>query len=231
MVSAPLGAAELTGTIDSECVQIPSRRRADAGVVQLRVDQELGDYQGYSGSGVLAGGDRVTAVLIEQALRRTRRVSLADEASNVLYAVSVGAVVAALGLNVSIEDFGGTRRTCQRPPAGSPHGVSGSTMTSSAADPWVGDSRFFAVYLRNDGTAPATEVEVTCFSATTGVGQPIEWGAPALPGGKRTHYVLHEDLRSFPPDGDAPDVAIEFVYGGQRWRRFNNGPVEPIADS
>ena len=71
-------------------------------VLQLEVGEQLGDFGGYSGSAVLdALGRAVLALLVEQKPLRTP-VALGERrpASNVLYAVPIGDVIAVNGLSV-----------------------------------------------------------------------------------------------------------------------------------
>ena len=71
-------------------------------VVQLEVDEQLGEFGGYSGSAVLDSlGRAVLALLVEQKPLRTA-VALGERraASNVLYAVPIGDVITAFGLSV-----------------------------------------------------------------------------------------------------------------------------------
>lgn len=71
-------------------------------VIQLTVDQVLGDYKGYSGSAVLdALGLAITGVLVEQkGLRARMQQPLARLASNVLYALPISDVLSALDIDV-----------------------------------------------------------------------------------------------------------------------------------
>ena len=71
-------------------------------VVQLEVNEQLGDFGGYSGSAVLDSlGRAALALLVEQKPLRTA-VALGERqaASNVLYAVPIGDVITACGLPV-----------------------------------------------------------------------------------------------------------------------------------
>jgi hypothetical protein len=92
----------LHGTVTTARMTIQNARGQPVEVVQLQVDEQLGDFGGYSGSAVLdAGGRAVVALLVEQKPLRTpvapgeRRA-----ASNVLYAVPIGDVVTANDLSV-----------------------------------------------------------------------------------------------------------------------------------
>ena len=93
---------QLHGTVTTARMTIQNARGQPVEVVQLQVDEQLGDFGGYSGSAVLdAGGRAVVALLVEQKPLRTpvapgeRRA-----ASNVLYAVPIGDVVTANDLSV-----------------------------------------------------------------------------------------------------------------------------------
>jgi hypothetical protein len=73
-------------------------------VVQLEVDELLGDFGGYSGSAVLDSlGRAVLALLVEQKpLRTATDLGERSTASNVLYAVPIGDVITANDLSVRI---------------------------------------------------------------------------------------------------------------------------------
>ena len=227
-VSPPPGAdPHLTGKIDSITVPIHNAASHDLEVVQLTVDQLLGSYRGYSGSAVLLDEDKVAALLVEQTMLRAKVIGPAL-ATNVLYAVSVGLVAEELELSISVEEVRDD--------------VAEASLVTAwcqwvddevrRVDPWLReDERYYAVFVRNDGSMPATQVVVTCFTTTDdGQDQAYDWYAPALPG-ERTHYILKEEAESFPPDGDPPDTEIEYTVGGRRWRRYDNGPVEPCPDA
>jgi hypothetical protein len=93
----------LSGTISDAGLRIENASGVAVEVLQLRVDQLLGDYRGYSGSGVLDRRRRaVVGLLVEQKhLRLPAPVGRPRPASNVLYAVPIGAVVERLGLPVA----------------------------------------------------------------------------------------------------------------------------------
>jgi hypothetical protein len=102
--SPPLGGNDphLHGTVTTARMTIRNVRGQPVQVVQLQVDEQLGDFGGYSGSAVLdAGGRAVVALLVEQKPLRTP-VMMGERrgASNVLYAVPIGDVVTANGLSV-----------------------------------------------------------------------------------------------------------------------------------
>jgi hypothetical protein len=92
----------LTGTISKVGLRIENAKGTAVDVVQLRVDQLLGDYRGYSGSGVLDRQRRaVVGLLVEQKHLRLPTAPLQRKtASNVLYAVPIREVVERLGLTI-----------------------------------------------------------------------------------------------------------------------------------
>jgi hypothetical protein len=87
-------------------------------VMQLLVDELLGDYHGYSGSGVLDSlGRAVVGILIQQQpLRVQVPLGVVPDAANVLYAVPVHTVVARLGVATSTGPP--LRFDVPRPPSG-----------------------------------------------------------------------------------------------------------------
>ncbi len=93
----------LTGTISKVGSRIKNTRGTVLEVLQLRVDQVLGDYRGYSGSGVLdRQGRAVVGLLVEQKhLRLPTTLGQPRQSSNVLYAVPIRDVVERLGLTVA----------------------------------------------------------------------------------------------------------------------------------
>lgn len=93
----------LTGTISKVGLRMENARGMPLDVLQLRVDQQLGDYRGYSGSGVLDRQRRgVVGLLVEQKhLRLPVQPGQRQPASNVLYAVPIRDVVERLGLTVA----------------------------------------------------------------------------------------------------------------------------------
>ena len=102
--SPPLGANEpdLHGTVTTARMTIHKANGQSVEVVQLEVDEHLGDFEGYSGSAVLdSPGRAALALLIEQKPLRTA-VPLGERpaASNVLYAVPMADVIIACGLPV-----------------------------------------------------------------------------------------------------------------------------------
>jgi hypothetical protein len=93
----------LTGTINKVGLRMENTRGVALDVLQLRVDQLLGDYRGYSGSGVLDRQRRaVVGLLVEQKhLRLPTPTGERQPASNVLYAVPIRDVVERLGLTAA----------------------------------------------------------------------------------------------------------------------------------
>ena len=93
---------ELHGTVITPRMTIHKAKDQRVEVVQLEVDEQLGDFGGYSGSAVLdALGRAALALLVEQKPLRTA-VALGERqtASNVLYAVPIGDVITACDLPV-----------------------------------------------------------------------------------------------------------------------------------
>ena len=92
----------LTGDVTTADKPLVNARGNPVRAIQLRVDQELGEYKGYSGSAVLdALGLAITGVLVEQkALRARMPQPPARLASNVLYALPISDVLSALGVDV-----------------------------------------------------------------------------------------------------------------------------------
>jgi NACHT domain len=94
--------AFLTGTVDVALRDFENDKGHNQQVVQLRVDQELKQFAGYSGSGVRlpAADGAVAGVLTEQQLERTRSGpdGARPEAANVLFAVPVAVALNRFGL-------------------------------------------------------------------------------------------------------------------------------------
>jgi WD40 repeat protein len=88
----------LTGKIDSERRVLTRDDGTEAEMMQLLVEQEVGDYRGYSGSPVTDEKDRVIGVLVEQVLERRRVRDGPKSATNVLYAAPIEDVVEHFGL-------------------------------------------------------------------------------------------------------------------------------------
>jgi HEAT repeat protein len=93
---------QLHGTVTTARMAIHNASGERVEVVQLEVDEQLGDFGGYSGSAVLdVVGRAVLALLVEQKPLRTP-VGLGERqaASNVLYAVPIDDVITANSLPV-----------------------------------------------------------------------------------------------------------------------------------
>jgi hypothetical protein len=106
------------GHIAATAVPVVDGEDEPVEVVQLLVDEQLGDYHGYSGSGVLNSlGRAVVGILIQQQpLRVPVPLGVAPEAANVLYAVPVRTAVARLGVATSTGPP--LRFDVPRPPSG-----------------------------------------------------------------------------------------------------------------
>jgi hypothetical protein len=103
--SPPRGVADpaLTGTVSTPRMMIQSAGGQPVKMMQLLVDQQLGDYAGYGGNAVLDSlGQAVLALLVEQEPLTPAAPGESQAASNVLYAVPIGDVITALGLPVPI---------------------------------------------------------------------------------------------------------------------------------
>jgi WD40 repeat protein len=91
----------LTGTVTEHLRAMRNAQGEDTHLVQLWVQQEVGDYAGYSGSPVVVGGTpfgAVIGVLVEQGRWRKSAQSGQLPVSNVLYAAPIEAVVSRFGL-------------------------------------------------------------------------------------------------------------------------------------
>lgn len=91
----------LTGTIDATRRRLVNAQGYEVEVLQLRVDQQLGDYRGYSGGAVTALRPRgaVVGVLVEQLNWRLRGPpGRLQPVANVLYAIPIQQVLARFGL-------------------------------------------------------------------------------------------------------------------------------------
>jgi len=89
----------LTGVVDAARLSYENQRGQLVEVMQLRVDQQLGNYGGYSGStvGLQSPRGAVVGVLVEQQLLRIRADNR-PSAGNVLYAVPLQTVLIRFGL-------------------------------------------------------------------------------------------------------------------------------------
>jgi tetratricopeptide (TPR) repeat protein len=87
----------LKGTVDSTKWQLHNAKGRITEVLQLQVEESLGDYAGYSGSPVVLNSPplAVIGVLVQQQLLRTRWSSETSHrpASNVLYAIPIDSVL------------------------------------------------------------------------------------------------------------------------------------------
>jgi Trypsin-like peptidase domain len=86
----------LKGTIDATHWRVETKSGHEMYVLQLKVNYDLGDYKGYSGSAVMldspSGG--VIGILIEQLLSRlSGTIGQSRAATNVLYAIPIQAVL------------------------------------------------------------------------------------------------------------------------------------------
>jgi hypothetical protein len=88
----------LTGTVTDTARSVDNAAGTRVDLLQLRVDQELGSYRGYSGSAVLSAGPAggVIGVLVEQVPLRQGRGQV--QAGNVLYALPLQKVLARFDL-------------------------------------------------------------------------------------------------------------------------------------
>jgi hypothetical protein len=93
----------LTGTVTANSIPIVNAKGHQVKAIQLKVDQLLGDYHGYSGSGVLDSlGKAVFGVLVEQKeLRNPVNIGQLPQAANVLYALSLKETAHGLGIKIS----------------------------------------------------------------------------------------------------------------------------------
>lgn len=112
--SSPVSGPSLTGMVT---VARRPFTAADGQIIeaaQLTVDQDLGDFHGYSGSGVFAVEDgTLVAVLVEQHPRYSEAYE-PEGASNVLFAVPAADAILALGIDVPVVR---TIRRASLPPA------------------------------------------------------------------------------------------------------------------
>ena len=92
----------LHGTISADRITIQNATGSSVEVVQLTVDELLGDFGGYSGSAVLDPlGQAVLALLVEQKpLRTLAAIGERTPVSNVLYGVPINDIVASNELQV-----------------------------------------------------------------------------------------------------------------------------------
>ena len=113
-VSSPTSGPSLTGTVTVARRPFTAADGHVIDVAQLTVEQDLGDFHGYSGSGVFAVEDgTLVAVLVEQHLKNSKGYEPADVA-NVLFAVPAADAILALGIDVPVVR---TIRRASLPPA------------------------------------------------------------------------------------------------------------------
>jgi tetratricopeptide (TPR) repeat protein len=98
----------LTGVIRAARWPMPLRGESYVNVLQLSVDQPLGDYSGYSGCAVSSPAGTAVGVLVEQVHERFRGPG-PQRAASVLYAIPIEAVLEASRLDVALEPM--PRRT------------------------------------------------------------------------------------------------------------------------
>lgn len=93
----------LRGKVEAYDRQMRTEKGYEAHLMQLRVDEGLGDFFGYSGSPVLLDGNgAVLGVLVEQVRWRTPTIGSRPPASNVLFAVPIDAVVKRFNLEHAV---------------------------------------------------------------------------------------------------------------------------------
>jgi hypothetical protein len=91
----------LTGTIDTLRRRFINAEGHETEVMQLRVDQQVGDYEGYSGGAVMLQSPRgaVIGVLVEQLRwRLATPIGQPRPAANILYAIPIQHVLDRFGL-------------------------------------------------------------------------------------------------------------------------------------
>jgi hypothetical protein len=94
---------QLTGEVEATERIITNERGHNVAVIQLLAEQDLRDFHGYSGSAVRLASAHGTIVglLVEQVNERLRTPGLGRQAaSNVLYAVAIGAIVTRFAIAV-----------------------------------------------------------------------------------------------------------------------------------
>jgi hypothetical protein len=104
--------AQLSGVIDVALRPFKNERGHPTEVMQLRVLQEVGDYEGYSGSAITLpdAGGAVVGVLTEQLLERSRpRPGQRKAATNVLFAVPMSVILSRFKLADTMLALNGLR--------------------------------------------------------------------------------------------------------------------------
>jgi hypothetical protein len=94
-------AAQLTGTVTAVDHLMRNAGGHEMTVLQLRVEEGLKEFAGYSGSAVVVRSV-VVGILVEQVQERAAAAGARRRATNVLYAVPIGKVVARFGLGVPL---------------------------------------------------------------------------------------------------------------------------------
>ena len=96
----------LTGIVTDAHRRLRNAQGRDVSLLQLTVDQELGDYQGYSGSAVTlrSPANALIGMLVEQ-LRWRTPTSEPRPASNVLFALPVQTIVQRFALECSVRQL------------------------------------------------------------------------------------------------------------------------------
>lgn len=95
----------LTGSITAAQRRFINQRKHETQVVQLHVNEVLGEYAGYSGSPVLldARPGVVIGILVEELrLRLPQQIGQTVPASNVLYAIPTRSILAQFGLDLPV---------------------------------------------------------------------------------------------------------------------------------
>ena len=89
----------LTGTVTDLHRRVWNEGGKETTLIQLLVDQQVGDYKGYSGSPVIAApADGVLGILVEQGRWRTSPVGQPPPVANVLFAAPIDQVRSEFGL-------------------------------------------------------------------------------------------------------------------------------------
>jgi tetratricopeptide (TPR) repeat protein len=186
----------LTGRITAARRKFINQRKYETQVVQLQVNELLGEYVGYSGSPVLldAYPNFVVGVLVEELrLRVQRQIGQTVPASNVLYAIPASSIIARFRLTLPLRSA-----PARSSPRGSSEAVvlaaaeprlaqlpvetipapselpEGSRMPLASNPLFVGrerDLRALAAALRADVSAAAGRTPVTIAAGPPGIGK------------------------------------------------------------